>query len=367
MGFPMQRLSRHLIWVSLLLAADLQAGPADAARIRKEWDLRMETWTLETKIATTPEARAKALANRPDAAKYAREMWQAIGSSLDQEWTLEPAAWFLRATPGLLKSNPDGGTSPIFALECETIRRTVEAKHLNSPKLIPMCMALVAGNDPRSLAMLEKVQASHPDPKVQGVAALAAAMVLKTLGDDPPIMRQRLTYLKKAIIQSSDVDLGGATVAKLAEDELYIIRFLTKGREAPDLSGYDSGGRPLKLSDFKGKVVMLVFWSSNDIDAERLVHITRETEAKLQGKPFVVIGVNQDTQEKLRALEADSTVTWRNFSDPNKQLANEYRVGTWPLVYVLDGGRKIHYAGAPGSFAEATAQALLAAPKPAAK
>jgi hypothetical protein len=45
----------------------------------------------------------------------------------------------------------------------------------------------------------------------------------------------------------------------------------------------------------------------------------------------------------------------------------EYRVGSWPLAYVLDGERKIHYAGAPGSFVELTAEALLAEAKPAAE
>jgi hypothetical protein len=40
-------------------------------------------------------------------------------------------------------------------------------------------------------------------------------------------------------------------------------------------------------------------------------------------------------------------------------------VASWPLVYVLDGERKIHYAGTPGSFAELTTDALLAEIKPA--
>ena len=85
-----------------------------------------------------------------------------------------------------------------------------------------------------------------------------------------------------------------------------------------------------------------------------------------EDRPFVVIGVNHDPLEKLRAMEADGTVTWPNLSDPANKLAAEYRVGSWPLVYVLDGDRKIHYSGTPGSFAEATVDALLAPPKPAA-
>ncbi len=64
-------------------------------------------------------------------------------------------------------------------------------------------------------------------------------------------------------------------------------------------------------------------------------------------------------------MEADGTVTWPNLSDPANKLAAEYRVGSWPLVYVLDGERKIHYSGAPGSFAELTAEALLSEVKPA--
>ena len=168
-----------------------------------------------------------------------------------------------------------------------------------------------------------------------------------------------LNHLRNAIIQSSDVDLGGVTVAKLAEDELYIIRFLTKGRIAPDLTGTDSGGRPMKLSDQKGKVVMLLFWSSSMPEAARVIQIATETVRKFEGRPFAVIGVSQDTVDTLRKLEADGTAAWKNFSDATSQLAREYRVGALPLVYVLDGERRIHYCGNPGSFAELTAEALL--------
>jgi peroxiredoxin len=220
-------------------------------------------------------------------------------------------------------------------------------------------MALVITGDPRSLSVLEKIAQSHPDTKIQGVASLASAMILKSLGDDPELMRKRLTALRKAIVESSDVEVSGTTVAKLAEDELYIIRFLTKGRTAPDLSGMDSGGRPMKLSDHQGKVILLLFWNSTMTGAERVVEITRDMEKKLAGKPFVILGVNHDSLPNLRRMEASGNVPWRNFSDPTQELARQYRVGSLPLAYVLDGGRKVHYAGPQGSFAELTAEALL--------
>jgi peroxiredoxin len=361
----MNHLSRLLAVASLLLAAESSASPAEAQSIQKSWQLAMENWSLETRAATTPEARAAAIAKRPDSIPFAREMWTQIGTSLDQEWALEPAAWFLRVAPGLRLPKADGTAGPAFATEIDAVLKAIETRHLKSPNLVPVCMALTGIRDPRSLNLLEKIQTSHPDTKTQGVAALAAAMILKSLGDDPELMRKRLTYLRKAIIDSSDIDLGGITVAKLAEDELYIIRYLTKGRVAPELSGIDSASRPLKLSDFKGRIVLLLFWNSTMQDADRVIEITAELERKFKGKPFTVVGVNHDSLEKLRSMEADGTVSWRNFSDPANQLAREYRVAGWPLVYVLDGERKIHYAGAPGSFAELTAEALLSEIKPA--
>jgi peroxiredoxin len=360
-------LSRLIAAISLLLAASSTAAPADAQRIEKKWQLALDQWSLETRAATTPEARTKAWNARPDAAPVARQMWEVIGPALNEEWSIEPAAWFLNTTAGLLTTHPDGSTTPAFAKETDTIRKSIESYHLKSSNLIPMCMALAATQDARALSLLEKIQTTHPDPKTQGVAALGAALILKNLGDDPELTRKRLTDLRQAIIKSADVNLGGTTVAKLAEDELYVIRFLTKGRIAPDLSGTDSAGRALKLSDHKDKVIVLLFWGSTCQNADRVVQITNEMVKKFQGRPFVVIGVSNDPLPKLRTLEADGTVTWQNLTDQPGKLAADYRVGVWPLVYVLDGERKIHYVGAPGSFVDLTAEALLSEAKPATK
>ena len=37
---------------------------------------------------------------------------------------------------------------------------------------------------------------------------------------------------------------------------------LRQGISAPDVEGSDLEGKPMKLSDFRGKVVVLEFWSS---------------------------------------------------------------------------------------------------------
>ena len=52
----------------------------------------------------------------------------------------------------------------------------------------------------------------------------------------------------------------GGTVAEKAKAELFGIRHLTVGKVAPDIEGEDQDGVNFKLSDYRGKVVLLDFW-----------------------------------------------------------------------------------------------------------
>jgi hypothetical protein len=56
-------------------------------------------------------------------------------------------------------------------------------------------------------------------------------------------------------------DYTGDTVAEWAKAELFAIRNLSVGREPPDIEGQDEDGKCFKLSDYRGKMVLLDFWS----------------------------------------------------------------------------------------------------------
>lgn len=345
--------------MTVLLAGAALASPMAAMRVQKTWEVKAAEWNLRLKQATTEEQRAKVMAEVPDARASALEMWRLIGPSLDKEWTLEPAAWFIRTAGGITKTGESGRAMPVFAGEITLVRNAVDKHHLKSPMLMPMCEALVSSPDPHSLAILEKVAAENPDKKIQGVAALSCAILLKQLGDDRDIMQRRLQNLRKAIIQSAELKFGGGTVEEVAKEELYVINHLTKGREAPDLTGMDSAGRSLRLSDFRGKVVYLLFWNSRMQERERVLRMVAETRQRLAGKPVEVVGVNVDPIATLRGMEADGSVPWRNFSDATGALAAQYRAASLPLVFILDGKGMIRYSGMPGSFADLTCDALL--------
>jgi hypothetical protein len=67
---------------------------------------------------------------------------------------------------------------------------------------------------------------------------------------------------EQAVAKYGDVDIPGVgTVGEKAEAELFEIRHLAVGKEAPDIEGQDQDGERFRLSDYRGKVVLLDFWT----------------------------------------------------------------------------------------------------------
>jgi len=339
----------------------IHATPAAAERAKRAYELGVERWILETRLATNAEERQAADANRPDPVAAVKEVWKAIGTQLEEPWTLPYSAWFIQMTDGL--GVPDGGDDP----DSISLRRHQDEAlgaifrfHTKAEGLAPVCMAIAGRGTPSRQTLLGKIRNEHPEVEIRGVAALAESLALKTLGDDPGVIARRLQLLREAIIHSADFKLHEeTTVGDVATEELYVIRNLTKGRIAPDLGGRDSAGRPVKLSDHAGKVVILMFWSAADGNAREVIEFAAAMQGRLRGKPVEFLGVNLDATAILRPMEAEGIVTWRNFSDPEGLLAREYRVGFTPLCYVLDGSRVIRHIGPPGAFVEFAAMSVL--------
>jgi hypothetical protein len=116
-------------------------------------------------------------------------------------------------------------------------------------------------------ALLEKDERRE----VQGVACLALGQLLKQRADTVAdagakdaarIRRESEKLLDRAAARYADVKLPfRGTVGDKARSDLYELRNLSIGVPAPEIAGADQDGKNLKLSDYKGKVVLLDFWS----------------------------------------------------------------------------------------------------------
>ena len=119
-------------------------------------------------------------------------------------------------------------------------------------------------------------------------------------------------------------------------------------------------GTPFKLSNYRGKVVVLAFWHSTMRDAERGLEMLKKLQKDKAARGMELIGVTSDHEKVLRDLKANGTIPWRNFHDKEELITKQYRIQQLPQVYVLDKQGVIQFIGAPGAFVDLAVEGLLA-------
>ncbi|MFK7910595.1 MAG: peroxiredoxin family protein [Akkermansiaceae bacterium] len=351
------------VWCSLWPSAVLAATDAEANEIVTEYQRAQKLWIAEMKLAPNAAAVEVVKEKRPDVTEYSKRLKRLLNRYLDKEWSIKYGAWLLENDIDLTSGSQ------------RALLNAVQKYHIASSEVGVFALAMVylrQGNDApkagqiplrsQGMKLLEDIKSKNPDPKIQGQAALGLALMLAPLGEDGGVVRQRLSNLREAVKKSAEIKVGDRTVADVVKDQLYIITHLSKGRVAPNLMGGDSAGRPIQLKDYRGKVVMLVFWSSYDAELERMkkaLKMLRDLNQSKATEPFAILGVNRDNLVNLRSLEADRIVTWRNISDPEQKIAQAYHITSWPYCMVLDEKGVIQYSGALGSFADSVVAGLL--------
>lgn len=81
------------------------------------------------------------------------------------------------------------------------------------------------------------------------------------VGLDADKLAGRRAELYERMIESfRDVETPKGTMGEVAEAALFKLHHLSIGKVAPEIEGEDIFGRKLKLSDYRGKVVVLSFW-----------------------------------------------------------------------------------------------------------
>ena len=120
--------------------------------------------------------------------------------------------------------------------------------------------------------------------------------------------------------------------------------FIT-GSEAPDFTMNDPDGNPVKLSDFRGKVLLVDFWASWCGPCRRENPHVVEAYHKYHEKGFEVLGVSLDKGRDpwLGAIEKDGLI-WHHVSDLKgwgNDAAKLYGVTSIPHTVLLDKDGKI--------------------------
>ena len=135
-----------------------------------------------------------------------------------------------------------------------------------------LCQRLARNTDKGSELVLRKILNSNmkDQREAQGVACLYLAQLLKNRAEEMSekeakdmvkVQKESEQLFERALKEFADVKAGFlGTVGRHAESELFELRFLSKGKPAPEIEAEDLGGMKFKLSDYRGKVVLIDFW-----------------------------------------------------------------------------------------------------------
>ena len=100
------------------------------------------------------------------------------------------------------------------------------------------------------------------------------------------------------------------------------------GKSAPDFTLPDEAGRPVKLSSFRGKKVILYFYPKDDTPGCTAQACGfRDRFEEIQEKNAVVIGVSPDSGASHVKFRSKYNLPFILLSDPDHKVADKY--GVW--------------------------------------
>ncbi|MGI5349557.1 TlpA family protein disulfide reductase [Streptomyces sp. CA-250714] len=169
--------------------------------------------------------------------------------------------------------------------------------------------------------------------------------------------RRRITLLAAGLAAGATLlsACGGQETGSSSGDTKFVkgtgeITKVAKGKRTsvPDLSGPSVDGKKLKLSDYKGKVVVLNVWGSwcspCRAEAPNLAKVARDTK----GKDVQFLGINTRDLDKAnaKAFERNYEIDYPSFYDPSGKLILKFPKNTLspqaiPSTLILDKDGKV--------------------------
>jgi peroxiredoxin len=139
--------------------------------------------------------------------------------------------------------------------------------------------------------------------------------------------------------------LGFASHGFTADKATIDLKALPIGTAFPDFNETDIDGKPISVSAYKGKIVLVDFWATWCGPCVGELPNVLKTYEKYHGKGFEIVGVSLDNDKsKLTSFIKAKNMTWQQFFDGQgwkNKVAEKYTVQSIPATYLVDKEGKL--------------------------
>jgi peroxiredoxin len=150
----------------------------------------------------------------------------------------------------------------------------------------------------------------------------------RTLSELSPLSRPQPFALMLFVMIGT---LAAALPVRAAERHVLI------GKQAPDFALRSAGGANLRLSEHRGDVVVLSFWSSRCNTCRAQLAELDRLYATYRPAGFVVLGINVDDDPRAAAEFARAqAASFPMLFDPVKTTARRYDIDNLPMLVAID-------------------------------
>ncbi|TWU07799.1 protein kinase domain-containing protein [Stieleria varia] len=133
---------------------------------------------------------------------------------------------------------------------------------------------------------------------------------------------------------------GGTAAQRLS----HAINKVIIGQPAPELEAFDIDGKPFRLSELRGKHVVLMFAQSVNDDYGDMYAPMRQLVAKYKQAPMRVVGIMSNAdQTHLHAAAKRGDINWTVISQPlNGPLQLDWGIEGYPTACIIDADGMLH-------------------------